>query len=156
LLHIDKYRDNVLPVDVQLVDFAAQLGSGWRQVGGGVLGELDTRVLLEQWGADHSDAARLVAGWAGDHWQVLEKDGRAAIVVRSTWDSPDAAQNFFSAYARGMRARFDNAMTDESSASRQALTTPVAATDLRVQGNEVTTVIAFDRETANALIGQLF
>ena len=117
-----------------------------------MLGELDTRVLLEQWGSDHSDAVRVAAGWAGDSWQLVEKDGRAAIVLKSTWESPDAARNFFSAYARGLRTRFDAAMTEESSATRQALTTPVAATDLQLQGNNVLAVVAFDRDTASAIV----
>jgi hypothetical protein len=151
LLHIDKYRNHVHPVDVQLSDVAATQGAGWRQIGNGVLGELDTRVLLEQWGSERSDAARVAAGWAGDRWQLVEKDGRAAIVVKSTWESPDAARNFFSAYARGLRTRFDAAMTEESSATRQALTTPVTATDLQLQGSNVLTVIAFDRDTASAI-----
>jgi hypothetical protein len=152
LLHPDKYRNQVHPLDMQLTDIAAKLGPDWRRVGAGVLGELDTRILLEQWGSEHGDAARIASGWAGDRWQLVEKDGRSAIVVRSTWDSPDAAHSFFSAYSRGLRTRFDSAMTDESTATRQALTTPVTATDLRLLGNDVLTVIAFDRDTANAIV----
>ena len=152
LLHFEKYRNQVHPVEVELEDVAARLGPEWRHIGGGVLGELDTRVLLEQWGSDRLDASRVAAGWAGDRWQLVEKDGRSAIVVRSTWESPDAARSFFSAYARGLRTRFDAAVTEESSGSRQALTTPVSATDMRLEGNQVLTVIAFDRQTANAMI----
>ena len=54
--------DDFEEVDVQFDDVAASLGSDWRRIGSGVLGELDTRVLLEQWGSDHSDAARVAAG----------------------------------------------------------------------------------------------
>lgn len=82
LLHPDKYRDHVHPLDVQLPDVAAQLGDGWRRVGGGILGELDTRIVLEQWGTDHLEAVRVASGWSGDHWQVVDKDGRSAIVVK--------------------------------------------------------------------------
>lgn len=156
LLHPDKYRNQVHPLDVQLTDIASKLGPDWRRVGAGVLGELDTRILLEQWGSEHGEAVRVASGWAGDRWQLVEKDGRSAIVVRSTWDSPDAARSFFSAYSRGLRTRFDSAMTDESSATRQALTTPVTATDLRLLGNDVLTVIAFDRDTANAIVDAIF
>jgi hypothetical protein len=153
VLHPDKYRDQVHPVEVQLPDLATTLGSDWRRVGGGVLGELDTRVLLEQWGTDHTEAVRVAAGWSGDRWQVVDRDGRSAIVVKSTWETPAAARDFFSSYARGLRTRFDAATVDESSATRQALTTPVAATDLQLHGNDVLAVIAFDRESANAIVG---
>jgi hypothetical protein len=152
LLHPDKYRDQVHPVDVHLADVARRLGPDWRKVGNGVLGELDTRVVLEQWGTDHADAVRTASGWSGDQWQVVEKDGRSAIVVKSTWETPDAARSFFSAYTRGFRTRFDSATVEESSSTRQALTTPVAATDVTVQGSDVLTVIAFDRESANAIV----
>jgi hypothetical protein len=152
LLHPDKYINQVHPVPVQMPALATQLGPNWRQVGRGVLGELDTRVLLEQWGSSHGDAVRVAAGWSGDQWQLVEKDGRAAIVVKSTWESPEAAREFFSAYSRGLRARFESATTEESSTIRQALATPVAATDVRLQDSDVLTVIAFDRETADALV----
>jgi hypothetical protein len=152
ILHPDKYLNQVHPVPVQLPGLAAALGSDWRQVGSGVLGELDTRTLLEQWGTNHSDAARVASGWSGDQWQLAEKDGRSAIVLKSTWATPAAASEYFSSYARGLRYRFDSATTEESSTTRQALTTPVAATDLRLQGNDVLTVIAFDRDTAAAVV----
>jgi len=86
------------------------------------------------------------------HADQVSKDGRSAMVVKSTWETPDAAREFFSAYARGLRYRFESATTEESSTNRQALTTPVAATDLRLQGSDVLTVIAFDRDTANAIV----
>ncbi|HLZ27919.1 MAG TPA: hypothetical protein VKV73_11435 [Chloroflexota bacterium] len=152
ILHPDKYLNQVHPVAISLPGLAAELGPDWRQVGSGVLGELDTRTLLEQWGTSHSDAVRVASGWSGDQWQLAEKDGRSAIVLKSTWASPAAASDFFSAYARGLRYRFDSATLEESSASRQALTTPVAATDLRLEGSDVLAVIAFDRDTANAIV----
>jgi hypothetical protein len=151
LLHPEKYSAHVHPVAIQLPDVAEALG--WRKVGSNVLGELDTRVLLEQWGSDHAEAARAAGGWAGDRYQVVERDGRAALVIRWTWESPDAAATFFSAYARGLRQRFDAARVEESSNVRQALTTPINATDVRLQGTDVLAVIAFDRDTANAIVG---
>jgi hypothetical protein len=153
LLHPDKYRNQVLPVDVQLPDLVDRLGPAYRKVGAGVLGELDTRILLEQWSGERAEAVRVAAGWAGDRWQLVEKDGRAAIVVKWAWESPDQARDFFSAYSRGLRTRFDAAITEESSRTRQALTTPVTATDLRLEGNDVLAVLAFDRDTANQIAG---
>jgi hypothetical protein len=142
----------VHPTPVQLASLTALLGPDWRQVGSGVLGELDTRVLLAQWGSNHGDAIRVASGWSGDQWQLVEKDGRSAMVVKSTWETPDAAREFFSSYSRGLRYRFESATTEESSPTRQALTTPVVATDLRLQGSDVLSVIAFDRDTADAIV----
>jgi hypothetical protein len=155
VLHFDKYRDHVHPVEVELGDIATSLGPGWRHVGGGVLGELDTRVLLEQWGISPYEANHVSEGWSGDTWQLVEKNGRAAMAFRSTWESTAAAGDFFTAFTRSLRVRFPDASVEESSAARQALTTSVAATDVQLQGNDVLTVISFDRETASAIAGLL-
>lgn len=152
ILHPDRYRKHIHPADVQLVDLATSLGPAWRNVGSGVLGELDTRVLLEQWGTAHNEAVRIAAGWSGDRWQVIENDAGTAIVVKSTWETQTAATDFFSAYTRGLRARFADANVDEASGSREALTTPTRVTDLRAQGTEVLMVIAPDRDSANAIV----
>jgi len=151
ILHPDKYKAGVRPIDVDLPDVTQMLGSDWRRVGSGVLGELDVRVLLEQYG-ERSEAVRVAAGWAGDRWQLVEKDGRTTIVLKTTWESETAAGAFFSAYKRGLRTRFNAAATEEDSEVRQALTAPIAATDLRIQGREVQAVIACDRASANAVI----
>jgi hypothetical protein len=154
IMHPDKYKGGARPVDVELPDLANALGSDWRRVGGGVLGELDVRVLLEQYG-DRAEANRVAAGWNGDRWILVEKEGRSTIVLKTSWQSDVAAQEFFSAYKRGLRARFDSATTEEDSEMRQALTTPTAATDMRLRGQEVLAVIAFDRQSANAVIAAL-
>src|SRR5439155_21232041 len=137
--------------DVQLPDLAGRLGEQWRHVGEGTLGELDTRVLLEQYG-DRLEAGRVASAWSGDRWQLLEKDARSAIVLKWTWTTEADAANFLSAYGRGLRSRFPNAVTDEASSTRQALTTPLTATDMRIQGREVTAVIAFERDATTAIM----
>ena len=154
ILHPEKYRAQVRPTQVELGDVTGALG--WRKIGTNVLGELDTRVLLEQWGTDHSAAVRIASSWAGDRYQVLENNGRPALAIKWSWESPEAARAFFSAYTRGLRTRFDSATVEETSATRQALTTPVTATDVRLDGTDVSAVIAFDRDTANALVATAF
>jgi hypothetical protein len=152
VLHPDKFLNQVHPVDVQLPDIATALGPAWRQVGTGVLGELDTRVLLEQYGLTLTEASRVAAGWSGDRWQVVDRDGQTAITLESTWNSEGSATQFFSAYTRTLLVRLDVANIEESSRTRQALTTPTTATDVRVQGSTVLAVIAFDRDSANAIV----
>jgi len=154
ILHLDKYRAGVRPVNVSLPALADALGPDWRQVGSGVLGELDLRVLLEQYG-DRLEAGSVAAGWSGDRWQLLEKDGLDTMVLKTNWESEAAASAFFSAYKRGLRARFPTAATDEDSAARQALSTPTAATDLRRSGRDVMAVIGFDRGTVDTVIAAL-
>jgi len=154
ILHPDRYAAGIKPVDVQLADVAPKLGTDWRRVGSGVLGELDLRVLLEQYG-DRPEASRVASGWAGDRWLLLEKDGRSTLVLKTNWQSETQANAFFSAYKRGLRARFPTALTEEDSEVRQALTGPITATDVRILGSDVLAVISFDRASANDVLGAL-
>jgi hypothetical protein len=155
VLHPDKYRAQVRPVDVQLPELSGAVGDGGRPVGSGVLGELDTRVLLEQWGTPHSDATRIAGGWAGDHWQLVENGSHTAMAYRSTWVTPEAAADFFGAYSQGLRTRFTGATSAQSTSMRETLTTSDSVTDASVQGTDVLCVIASDRETANAVLAAL-
>jgi hypothetical protein len=148
---VEKYRAHEKPVDVTLPDF----GPDWRTIKANVLGELDLRLVLEQL-TDRARAVRSASGWGGDRFVLLEKDGRQAFVLRSMWDSPNDARNFFEAFSLGMRNRFTAAREEEATASRQALSTSDWATDVRRVGAEqVVVVIAFDRASSDALIAAL-
>ncbi|HLZ26010.1 MAG TPA: hypothetical protein VKV73_01660 [Chloroflexota bacterium] len=151
ILHPEKYRGHVKPVDVSLPDLSAgSLGDGWRKINSNVLGELDIRLILSQL-TDSSHGVRGSGGWSGDRWELLEKAGRQALVIESVWDTPDDANNFFQTWGLAMQNRFHTATPEESSATRQALTTPTAATDLRRTGQTVLAVISFDRPSADAI-----
>lgn len=150
ILHPDKYRAGEQPIPVQLPDVAQALGAGWRQIAANTLGELDTRILLEQYG-DRTTASRAASGWGGDRWQLLEKDGQQAIAWKTTWDTDNDAREFFDAYAQGLRQRFPGARQEEASAARQALTAAGNATELRRNGRDVLAVISFDRPTADQI-----
>jgi hypothetical protein len=152
ILHIDKYRGGEKPIAVKLADLSAgSLGPGWRSIKSNVLGELDLRLILEQL-TDPARAARSASGWGGDRYQLLEKDGRQALVVKSVWDTENDARNFFDALNLGLKNRFAGAAVDEASASRQALTASDVATDLRRSGANVLVVISFDRPSADAIV----
>jgi hypothetical protein len=154
ILHPEKYRNRVHPIDVQVPDLPVILGEGWRKVGSNVMGELDTRLMLEQYG-ERAEAVRVAAGWAGDRWMLIERDGRQAMVMKSTWESEAAAQAFFSTYGRGLKARFPGAPSDEDSATRSALNAPDLVTDMRIKGREVQVVLSFDRASADQIVAAL-
>jgi hypothetical protein len=108
-------------------------------------------LILEQL-TDRARAVRSASGWGGDRWQLLEKDGRQALVIKSVWDTENDARNFFEAFSLGLKNRFTAATVDEASASRQALTASDAATEVRRNGANVLVVISFDRPTAEAIV----
>lgn len=93
VLHPEKYlgkRD--VPQLVTLPDLAAKL-EGWKLLKRGILGELMIRLVVEAPGVD---AKRAAAGWDGDAYEVWEreKDGRLLLVLASTWDSDEEADEF--------------------------------------------------------------
>ncbi len=150
ILHPDKYTTRDRPISVDLPDLAAAMGEGWRQIDSNVLGELDTRIAMEQFG-DRSTAARAAAGWGGDRWSLLERDGRQAVVLKARWDTENDAREFFDTFGLALKSRFSVSRVEDESANRQALTAVTYATELRRGGRDTLVVISFDRPTAEAL-----
>jgi hypothetical protein len=151
ILHPEKFLGHGQSIEVDLPDPSAALGAGWRRIDTNVLGEFDLFNLLAQDG-DGTQAAASVSGWAGDRWELLEQNGRQAVALRTAWDSEDSAKAFFSAYAAGLKVRFVSARTEVDAPVRLAQTAPNAATELRLAGQEVLAVIAFDRPSAEAIV----
>lgn len=151
ILHPEKYRRHEQPVPVSLDDLAATLGSGWRQIDSNVMGELDLRLMLQQL-TDETRAVRGSSGWGGDRWELLEKDGRQALVLKTVWDTEADARNFYDVFGLALRNRFSGARQDEQSDTRQALTASTAATELRRSGSTVLAIISFDRPSAEAIL----
>ena len=150
ILHPDKYRAHEKPVAVSLPDLSGSLGQGWRQINQNTLGEMALRLMLEEY-TDANRASRAAAGWGGDRWSLLEKDGRQALVLSTTWDTPTDAREFFDAEGLALKNRFSGARQEEASETRQALTAATNATDLRINGNAVQVVLSFDRASAEAI-----
>jgi hypothetical protein len=148
VMHPEKYRAGVAPVEVAL---APVLGDGWRTINTNVLGEFETRNVLQQYG-DRAQASSVASHWAGDRWVLVERDGSPALAWKTVWDSPEAAAGFFDAYGRGLRTRFGSATVDVGDGQRQALSAESVATELRLTDSAVLAVIAADRPTAVALV----
>jgi hypothetical protein len=151
ILHIDKYRNHVAPLAVDLPDLSqGALGDGWRQINSNVFGELDLRLILTQL-TDSTTGVRGASGWSGDRWELLEKDGHQALVVKSVWDSDADATTFFQAFAQAMQNRYFGAQVESATDTRAALTAANAATEVRKNGSTVVAVISFDRPSAEAI-----
>jgi hypothetical protein len=155
ILHPAKYRNHTVPVQVDLPDLSqGSLGPGWRTINSNVFGELDLRLALTQL-TDSTHATSSTSGWAGDRWELLEKDGRQALAMKTVWDSDADARNFLQAFGLGLQNRFSGAKQEEGSATRQALTAATAATEVRRNGSSVLLVISFDRPSAEAIVAAL-
>ncbi|HZU07474.1 MAG TPA: hypothetical protein VFB73_16035 [Chloroflexota bacterium] len=111
ILHPERYLRGQGPVPVPLGDPAAALGAGWQAVRQGTLGELDHRLLVQQY-LDATVAARAAEGWAGASYALLEsEEGQLAVVVRTRWDSAAEAAEWLDAYRTVVRVRYGAALT---------------------------------------------
>jgi hypothetical protein len=99
ILHPEAYYSGDEPLRVDLPDLGARLGGGWKAVVEDTLGELYTRIYLEQ-SLDIDNAIRAGSGWGGDRYQVLQDgQGRLALALRTAWDSTTDAMEFFEGYS---------------------------------------------------------
>ena len=98
VIHPERYpRDRPQLVDVP--DIGAALGRGWRDLDVMGVGEawLSTLLGLRLEPSVAEDAA---AGWDGGTYRAWENGGRAAVILRTVWDTPaDGAE-----FAQAMRS----------------------------------------------------
>ena len=156
ILHPEKYLVREQPVEVQLPDLAAGLGPGWTQLRSDVLGELDLRILLQQF-TDPALAERGADGWGGDRFALLESGtGETALMVNTVWDDEGQAGEFFNAYVEAVRHRYGGrAQKTVDAASRLLWTTPNGSLLLQKAGPEVTLAMAPNDAILNRLMAAL-
>ncbi len=148
IIHPDKYLNNVQPVAVSFPDLAAALGPGWEQRRKDLLGEIDHRILIQQF-VNRDLGERAADGWAGDAFALLRNGNQTAVVVRSVWDTPNEASEWFDAYTRAMTARYrQNLQGVDQRANRVLWRTSEGQQLLTQDGTTTTFIIA---PTADAL-----
>jgi hypothetical protein len=110
ILHAMDYFDNKAPKVPELPKLGAELGAAareYRDLIGGAVGEFDHEVLLQQY-TDRATARAASLHWRGGEFRVYEhkKDSAPLLVYASEWDSPQAAQKFFSLYERVLQGKW--------------------------------------------------
>ncbi|MEZ4233512.1 MAG: hypothetical protein R3B89_30320 [Polyangiaceae bacterium] len=88
VLHPGKYVSGEQAVPVAFPG----VPQGWQLGLRGRMGELQTRVILENC-MDKAIATRAAAGWGGDEFMLIERQG-LALVWLSVWDTPRDAEEF--------------------------------------------------------------
>jgi hypothetical protein len=106
ILHPERYP-KAAPVAIAAPDLSAALGSGWHEVGHGVLGEWNTRSLLET-ELSQAIAEAAAFGWGGDAYRVYQRatSGESVLIWIAAWDGLHDAGEFASAFQDYADARF--------------------------------------------------
>jgi hypothetical protein len=152
IIHPEKYQAHEQPIEVTLPDLAAALGAGWSQLRTDVLGELDVRIMVEQF-AGPAVAARSAEGWGGDRYAYLENaSGQQALALSTVWDSEADASEFYKAYADVVGSRFGSrARRTVDAASKSVWVTPAGAIQLQRWGARVALTLAPDESAVEKL-----
>jgi hypothetical protein len=88
ILHPDRYRAGDSPIPLRLVD------SGPEPMHTDVLGEFETRILLEQLTGSETVAQSASLGWGGDRYVVYATPDGSALIWWVVWDDEQAASGF--------------------------------------------------------------
>jgi len=104
VLHPDRFLgDRDHPSDIV---FMEDPPASWREIHSDGLGELETRVLLEEHLGDPGRAATAAEGWDGDRYRLLRDGGREVLIWASVWDSERDAIEFEEEVRRAFEERY--------------------------------------------------
>jgi len=104
VIHPDRFvgeRDE--PADVV---FSQEAPPGWRDVHADALGELETRVFLEEHLGDRDVAVSAAQGWDGDRYRLLRGPPGEVLIWATVWDSGEEAAEFEDAVRRAFERRY--------------------------------------------------
>ncbi|MCC6175391.1 MAG: hypothetical protein IT305_08835 [Chloroflexi bacterium] len=106
ILHPEKYAAREAPQPVAMPPLASVLGGTWNSLRVDTFGELDLRLLLQQFlGWPAAEVA--ATGWGGDSYTILEDgSGRRIVAILTTWDTPGDAAEFYNAFVQSITRRF--------------------------------------------------
>jgi hypothetical protein len=152
VLHPERYLSGDAPKSIQLPKLHL---NGWHSIAEDTLGELYLRIYLEH-KLDIAQAIPAAAGWGGDRYQVLGDDqGRLALALQTTWDTPAEAREFFDTYSAFVVALAGgNPQVLQADPTRMRWQLAGRQFYLSLAGKQVLALHAPDEATLDALIAQ--
>ncbi|HKE22062.1 MAG TPA: hypothetical protein VKB88_06705 [Bryobacteraceae bacterium] len=105
ILHPEKYEEAERPIEPPLPD--AHLPHGYKGLVGGMMGELEHHILLEQYLGKEQERA-IAPHWRGSVFELREnkKEGRVVLLYAAEWDSEEIARRYFTAYQEVLRKKW--------------------------------------------------
>ncbi|MBI4445545.1 MAG: hypothetical protein HY645_06495 [Acidobacteria bacterium] len=138
ILHPEKYlsrRDDPTPVKTPKL-----LDGKWKRSYSNVLGEFTIYLLLRQFLEE--ETARLASeGWDGDRVELYESSGRPSVLVLAThWDSPEEAQQFFTAYKQVVSKKLSGSPRRSGDRQKEYWDTANGELSLSLKGSSVVVI----------------
>ncbi|MEE9207287.1 MAG: hypothetical protein V3U67_02755 [Gemmatimonadota bacterium] len=104
IMHPERYWPTLdEPTDVF---FDEDLPEGWDRVSSDALGEHETRIFLEEFLLEQSQAERAAAGWDGDRYALYDGPGGEVLLWVTVWDSDNEAAEFEAAAREAFARRY--------------------------------------------------
>ena len=150
ILHVDKYlatpRDE--PKPVQVPKLAATMGAGWTDLPGGGVGELDVRLIVDQF-LSSSDGEAAGSGWGGGRYAAAESQDGTVVAALTDWDSVTEAREAADIFARWLPARYGNQGSDfrVSGATGRGWTSSAGAGSVTRNGTRLLLILGPDQAT---------
>jgi hypothetical protein len=138
IIHPDKYILNEKPVKIELADLSSVLGSSWKSVDGDVNGEFGYQIILTEF-VNKRTATGAAEGWGGDRYATYENKQTGDVLVAefTTWDTPQDAQDFFSAYCERTEKRYNAQRPEDLTAKPRVYETSEGLVAVEVRDKDV-------------------
>jgi hypothetical protein len=151
ILHVSKYlsrRDD--PTAVEMPRLATTMGSGWKGLEGGGIGEFDAQLLIDQY-LSSGEARDAAAGWDGGRYVAAESSKGTVVAIETVWDSVSEARQAASALERWLPARYANRGTDVriQGATGRGWESPDGAGAVTRNGTRILLVVGPDRASVD-------
>lgn len=114
------------------LEFEEAPPEGWEEVHADGLGELETRIFLEEHLADAAMGRSAAAGWDGDRYRLLRGPEGEALVWVSVWDSEAEADEFASAVLEAFAARYGAGPDPAAATGMESAATGAAEDRIRI------------------------
>jgi hypothetical protein len=106
ILHPEKYlNQRDVPTAVIVPDIVGALGEGWSKLDDGGIGELDVRLILDQY-LSQNDAFDAASGWDGGRYLAAQGPGGVVVAGSTVWDSESAAEGAQNAFDDWLPLRY--------------------------------------------------
>lgn len=110
ILHPEKWLAKERPHRLSWASFDKPVFKGWEMLEANVVGEIQWRIIFSEHGM--ADAGKTAAaGWDGDTFAVLKhrSSGDLLLLIYSSWDSAEDAEEFYAAYQELLKVKYQNA-----------------------------------------------